>query len=114
MQTIDVAALEASIERALGMAGRLYQRHPEHPDWDTTRPGARSGEVACFVRRIDGGANEYISIVVHEAGEEDEDGYTWQNDCYEVLVDFTDGDSQTSVIQTKDEVVTAVADQMIV
>jgi hypothetical protein len=112
MQTIDVAALEASIERALGMAGGLYQRHPKHPDWETTRPGARTGEIACFVRRIDGEANEYISIVVHEAGEEDEDGYTWHKDCYEIIVDFTDGDSETQVAQSRSTVATIVAEQM--
>jgi hypothetical protein len=113
METIDKAKLESSIESALGMSGGLFQRHPEHPDYETTRPGARPGEIACFVRRVARGLNEYISVVSHTAGEEDEDGYTWQNDCYEVVFNFADGDSETTVVQSRQDVVDAVVGQML-
>lgn len=79
--------LVESIKSAIGMSGLLFQSHPDHPEWDTTRPGARTGEVAAFVRDVEGEQKSYISVCRWYEGEEDIDNeYVYEQDTWEIIV----------------------------
>jgi hypothetical protein len=87
-----------SIESAIKMTGRLFQRHPEHPEWDTARPGAEPGEIACFVRKVEGERKSYISVKWHDEGEQEPGtDYEWDSDGYEIVVTRGDGTSDRGV-----------------
>lgn len=103
--------LVKSIISAIETSGGLFQRHPDHPEWDTTRPGAQPGEIAAFVRKVDE-RNDYISVIWHEAGEVDEDGYEWGKNCYEILYSHSDGSQARDVIESEGKAAEAIAKQM--
>lgn len=103
--------LVRSIESALDMGGLLFQRHPKHPDWDTTRPGAIPGEIACFKHSTDEGTH-YLSVIFHYAGETDEDGYTWNEDAYEIRGSHPYGNQTRDVLHDHKEAAKRVAKEM--
>ncbi len=70
-----------SVKQALQSAGLLFQPHPQIGSWQTTRPGALSGEVVAFTNEP---ANfDRLSIRFFEAGETD-DTYTYKTDTWVV------------------------------
>ena len=90
-QTEPDPALVSSIEQAI-MCGLLFQRHPDHDNWETTRPGARPGEVAAFVHKPDNSRKSYISVCYRREGEEEAGStYEWTQDCYEIIGSRGDG-----------------------
>lgn len=107
----DKSELVESIESAVSGSGLLFQRHPAHGEWDTTRPGARVGEVACFVHR-GGELNSYISVQLFLAGEEDEDGYEWEQDSYVLEFMRGDGSCDRDVATNKERMAELVAEEM--
>lgn len=105
--------LVASILSAINMEGGLWQRHPEHPDWETTRPGARTGEVAAFVREVEGERKAFISVCRWYEGETDvENGYTYPHDCWEIIHDKPDGTSEYDRATEAEDMARGVAQAM--
>lgn len=92
MSTTAQTELVDSIESALDMSGLLFQAHPAHPEWDTTRPGATPGEVAAFVRDVPNERKSFISVRFFREGESVPDyEYEWPADTYEIVVSRGDG-----------------------
>lgn len=111
METLS-QELVSSIEKAINMSGGLFQAHPKHPDYKTTRPGAEPGEVACFKRDVEDERSDYISVITHSAGETDEDGYTWSTDCYEISISRGDGSQHRNLAETSTKAAELVAKEM--
>ena len=106
--------LVESIKSAISTSGLLFQPHPEHEEWDTTRPGARPGEVAAFVRDVPDERKSYISLVFHREGEQwtdDPDG-EWQQDSWEIIVSRGDGSQDRDVATSDDDAAEIVAVEM--
>lgn len=114
MQTTEPnPELVGSIKSAISMSGGLFQRHPKHPEWKTTRPGARPGEVAAFVRNVKGDRKSYISVCFHREGE----GYDgadeeWDTDAYEIIISRGDGSQDRGVATDPEHAATIVAKEM--
>lgn len=104
--------LVESIKSAIGMSGMLFSAHPEHSEWDTTRPGARPGEVADFVRKVEDERKSYISVVFHAEGETDEDEWEWEKDCYEVILNHKSGAQERDIAETPERAAEVVATYM--
>lgn len=105
--------LVASIKSAISMSGLLFQRHPEIDHWDTTRPGARPGEVAAFVHKHPDVRKSYISLVFHREGEEDVDGVEWNEDCWEIIVSRGDGSQDYHRATTDEKAAEIAATEMV-
>lgn len=113
MTTINREALVKSIVSAIDMSGLLFQRHPEHPEWDTTRPGARLGEVAAFVRNVEDEPKSYISVCRWYEGEQDPDlDEPYQEDCWEIITSHYDGTQGFNRFIDVKDVAEYVADEM--
>lgn len=93
--TIDEEELIESIESPLRSG--FGTPDPAHPDWRSTRPGARSGERLAYVRESEEGKS-FISIVEREGGEVDEDGYEWSNDAYVIIASLIPVGKQERVV----------------
>jgi len=113
MSTAAQAELVDSIERALDMSGLLFQAHPEHPEWDTTRPGANPGEVAAFVRDVPNERKSFISVRFFREGESVPDfEYEWQADTYEIVVSRGDGTQTRDATTDRRRAAELVAQEM--
>lgn len=69
-----------SVKQAVQMSGLLFQSHPDIGSWQTTRPGALTGEIVAFKNEP---ANfDRLSIRFFAAGETDDNGREYEHDTY--------------------------------
>lgn len=77
-----MSELKKSLNEALNMTGLLFQPHPEIDGWETTRPGAYTGEVVAFQGKVFNPSFGRLSLRYFAAGETDEDGYEYGSDTW--------------------------------
>lgn len=109
-KTVDSSAIDKLTE-SIGQSALLFQQNPGIEGWEATR--AAGPEVAAFVNDDVDTPDTRTSLVYHDAGEVDEDGYEWENETWVV-------ESRTGVVDRphpsftdRDEAITCLAEVMV-
>lgn len=77
-----VEELAFQIEESIMTSGLLTQSGVDAGGWKPTR--ASGPEIVAFTNKALSPAFDRLAVEFFEAGETDEDGYTWDNDAYVV------------------------------